>query len=334
MNMTAFLNNTNSDNKKFALPILSFPAMQKLGVSVNEMLHSAELQAQAMEVVAHSTDTLAAVSLMDLSLEAEAFGADIVFAENEVPAIVGQLVSDEEEAKELQVPTMEAARMPIAIEAIRLAKEKITDKPVLAGIIGPFSLAGRLMDVTEIMYTCYDEPETVHEVLKKATEFLVNYSKALKEAGADGIVMAEPLCGLLSPDMAEEFSCPYVKEIIDAVQTEEYALIYHNCGNSVPQIANLLYEQGAAAYHFGNAVDMLQMLENAPSDAILMGNIDPVACFTNATPEQMEAETYALLEKCGGYSNFILSSGCDIPHTASWDNVNAFFKALDKYNNR
>ena len=334
MNMTAFLHNTISDNKKYALPILSFPAMQKLGVSVNEMLNSAELQAKAMEVVAHSTDTLAAVSLMDLSLEAEAFGADIVFAENEVPAIVGQLVSDEEEAKDLQVPDMEAARMPIAIEAIRLAKEKITDKPVLAGIIGPFSLAGRLMDVTEIMYTCYDEPETVHEVLKKSTEFLVNYSKALKEAGADGIVMAEPLCGLLSPDMAEEFSCPYVKEIIDAVQTEEFALIYHNCGNSVPQIASLLYEQGAAAYHFGNAVDMLQMLEEAPSEAILMGNIDPVACFTNATPEQMEEETYALLEKCGGYSNFILSSGCDIPHTASWDNVGAFFKALDKYNNR
>ena len=224
--------------------------------------------------------------------------------------------------------------MPIAIEAIRLAKEKIMDKPVLAGIIGPFSLAGRLMDVTEIMYTCYDEPETVHEVLKKSTEFLVNYSKALKEAGADGIVMAEPLCGLLSPDMAEEFSCPYVKEIIDAVQTEEFAFIYHNCGNSVPQIASLLYEQGAAAYHFGNAVDMLQMLEEAPSDAILMGNIDPVACFTNATPEQMEEETYALLKKCGGYSNFILSSGCDIPHTASWENIDAFFKSLEKYNSR
>lgn len=334
MNMNEFFNNATSDNKKYALPILSFPAMQKLGVSVNEMLHSSELQAKAMEVVAHSTDTIAAVSLMDLSLEAEAFGADIVFGENEVPAIVGQLVTDEEKAKALQIPTMEIARIPIAIEAIRLAKEKITDKPVLAGIIGPFSLAGRLMDVTEIMYTCYDEPETVHEVLKKATEFLVTYSKALKDAGADGIVMAEPLCGLLSPDMAKEFSCPYVKKIIDAVQTEEFVMVYHNCGNSVSQIAELLYEQGATAYHFGNAVDMLQILEKAPSDVIIMGNLDPVACFTNATPQQMEEETYALLESCGGYSNFILSSGCDIPHTASWDNVNAFFKALDKYNNR
>ena len=332
MNMTQFFYTIIADKKKYALPILSFPAMQKLGVTVKEMVTSAELQAKAMELVAHSTDTIAAVSLMDLSLEAEAFGANIVFGENEVPAIIGQLVSDEEEAKALPMPSLEAGRISIAIEAIRLAKESITDKPVLAGIIGPYSLAGRLMDVTEIMYTCYDEPETVHEVLKKATEFLTKYTLALKEAGADGIVMAEPLAGLLSPDMAEEFSCPYVKEIIDATQTEEFAVIYHNCGNSVPQIAPLLYPMGAAAYHYGNAVDMLEMLKNAPENALLMGNIDPVACFKEATPEQMKAETLALLRKCSGYKNFILSSGCDIPHTASWENVDAFFKALEAYN--
>ena len=332
MNMTQFFYTIIADKKKYALPILSFPAMQKLGVTVKEMVTSAELQAKAMELVAHSTDTIAAVSLMDLSLEAEAFGANIVFGENEVPAIIGQLVSDEEEAKALPMPSLEAGRISIAIEAIRLAKESITDKPVLAGIIGPYSLAGRLMDVTEIMYTCYDEPETVHEVLKKATEFLTKYTLALKEAGADGIVMAEPLAGLLSPDMAEEFSCPYVKEIIDATHTEEFAVIYHNCGNSVPQIAPLLYPMGAAAYHYGNAVDMLEMLKNAPENALLMGNIDPVACFKEATPEQMKAETLALLRKCSGYKNFILSSGCDIPHTASWENVDAFFKALEAYN--
>lgn len=332
MNMTSFFNSVIADKKKYALPILSFPAMQKLNVTVKELITSAELQASAMELVAHCTNTIAAVSLMDLSLEAEAFGANVVFGENEVPAITGQLVSDEDEAKALKIPSLDAGRISISVEAIRLAKEKITDKPILAGIIGPFSLAGRLMDVTEIMYTCYDEPETVHEVLKKATTFLTNYTYALKEAGADGIIMAEPLCGLLSQDMAEEFSCPYVKEIIDATQTDDFAVIYHNCGNSVPQLAPLLYSMGAAAYHFGNAVDMAEMLKNAPADALLMGNIDPVACFKEATPKQMEKETLALLRQCGSYKNFILSSGCDIPHTASWENADAFFKALEEYN--
>ena len=297
MNRNQFFDTIISDKRKYALPILSFPAIQKLGITVKEIVTSAKLQAEAMELVAHSTETIAAVSLMDLSLEAEAFGASVVFSENEVPAITGQLVSDEEEAKALTVPSLSAGRIPVAIEAIRIAKEKITDKPVFAGIIGPFSLAGRLMDVTEIMYTCYDEPEMVHEVLKKVTEFLKTYTQALKEAGADGIIMAEPLAGLLSPDMAEEFSCPYVKEIIDSAQNDEFAVVYHNCGNSVPQIAHLLYPMGAAAYHYGNAIDMSEMLKNAPEEALLMGNIDPVACFKEATPEQMTEETLALLSR-------------------------------------
>ncbi len=332
MNITQFFEQIIYDTRKHALPILSFPAVHKLGVSVNEMLHSAALQAKAMELVAHSTDTAAAVSLMDLSLEAEAFGATVVFGENEVPAITGQLISDEEEAKVLKVPDLTAGRIPVAIEAIRLAKEKITDKPVFAGIIGPFSLAGRLMDVTEIMYTCYDDPDSVREVLGKVTEFLKNYTAALKVAGADGIIMAEPLCGILSPELAEEFSCPYVREIIDFAQTGEFALIYHNCGNSVPQMADLLYEMGAAAYHFGNAVDMKEMLQSAPSDVLLMGNLDPVSCFAKGTPEHIREQTLSLLKKCGGYKNFILSSGCDIPHTAPWKNIEAFFAALDEYN--
>ena len=99
----------------------------------------------------------------------------------------------------------------------------------IAGMIGPHSLAGRLMDVTEIMYICFDEPETVHLVLEKAAEFLIQYGAAMKEAGADGIVMAEPLAGILSPDMAKEFSAPYVSRIIAALQTDDFAVVYHNC---------------------------------------------------------------------------------------------------------
>ena len=48
------------------------------------------------------------------------------------------------------------------------ACQEISDRPVLAGCIGPFSLAGRLMDVSEIMILCYEEPELVHAVLGKA----------------------------------------------------------------------------------------------------------------------------------------------------------------------
>ena len=328
MDIRKILWETAHSEKKRALPILSFPAAQKLGVSVETLVKSAELQAKAMQIIAAETDTLAAVSLMDLSVEAEAFGAKVRFTEDEVSAIVGQLISDEDEANELEVPDLTAGRAMLCVEAVRTAKQAITDKPVIAGMIGPYSLAGRLCDVTEIMYLCYDEPETVHTVLDKATQYLITYGRAMKDAGADGIMMAEPLAGILSPDMADEFSMPYVKRIIDELQDEDFAVLYHNCGNSVPQMLESIYRLGAAAYHFGNAVDMAAIMAKTPVDILAMGNIDPAGEFASGTVESITAATRSLMEKCGSYRNFVPSSGCDIPAHAKWENIQAFFAAV------
>ena len=330
MNIRNLLWDIARSDKKQAMPILSFPAAQKLGVSVETLVKSAELQAKAMEIIAHETDTIAAVSLMDLSVEAEAFGAKVRFAEEEVPAIVGQLISDEDEANELKVPDLTAGRASLCVEAVRTAKQNITDKPVIAGMIGPYSLAGRLCDVTEIMYLCYDEPETVHTVLDKVTKYLIQYGQAMKDAGVDAIMMAEPLAGILSPDMAEEFSMPYVKRIINALQDDEFAVLYHNCGNSVPQMLDGIYALGAAAYHFGNAIDMEAVLKVTPADILVMGNIDPAGQFASGTVESITAATRDLMAKCGAYQNFVPSSGCDIPAHAKWDNIHAFFKAVQE----
>lgn len=329
MNIREFLWNEARSEAHRGLPILSFPAAGKLGVTIEQLVKNAELQARAITLVAAETPSLAAISLMDLSVEAEAFGAEIHFSENEIPVVVGQLVSDEDQANALTVPSLDAGRARVCVEGIRLAKERIADKPLLAGMIGPYSLAGRLMDVTEIMYLCFDEPETVHVVLNKVTEYLISYGAAMKEAGADGILMAEPLAGILSPAMASEFSIPYVKRIIEALQDDDFAVIYHNCGNTVPDMLEEIYSQGAAAYHFGNAVDMAAILKKTPADILCMGNVDPVSQFTDGTVGSMREAVKSLLDSCGSYRNFIPSSGCDIPAHASWDNIHAFFEALE-----
>lgn len=324
----SFLWNAAHAAPKKGMPILSFPAAQKLGVTVDELVHSAELQAQAIAYVANNTPTIAAVSLMDLSVEAEAFGATVRFSDAEVPAVIGRLIADKNAAAALKVPSLNTGRVPLCLKAVRIAKQCIADKPVLAGVIGPFSLAGRLMDVTEIMYTCYDEPETVHMVLKKAAEFVEAYCRAFRDAGADGAIIAEPLAGLLNPKMADEFSCEYVKRILDAVQREDFPIIYHNCGNTVPMMLSELFNMKAAAYHFGNAVDMAEILAKAPADVLCMGNIDPARQFVNGTVESIREASRTLLDRCGRYQNFVPSSGCDIPARAKWENIDAFFDEL------
>ena len=144
--------------------------------------------------------------------------------------------------------------------------------------------------------------------------------------------MAEPLAGLLSAEMSAEFSCPYVKKIIDALQTEDFAVVYHNCGNSVCNMLPEIFSVGAAAYHFGNAVDMRTILDQAPADVLCMGNIDPAGQFASGTPESIREATAALLKACGTASNFIISSGCDIPPHSKWENIKAFFGAVEEFN--
>ena len=316
-------------DRKIALPILSFPSVSLLGITVRELISDSERQAAGMKLVADRVKAAAAVSLMDLSVEAECFGATIRVSDDEVPTVVGRLIHDEEEAEALEVPAVGAARSGLYVDAIRRAIPLITDRPVLAGIIGPFSLAARLLDVTEIMMDCYDEPDMVHTVLDKATTFLVEYAKAYKAAGADGIMMAEPVAGLLSPALEEEFSSPYVKRIVDAVQNDEFVVIYHNCGDNTPRMTESILSTGAAAYHFGNSIDMADMMGRMPADVVVMGNVDPAGVLRQGTPETVRQATLDVMSRCCAYPNFVISSGCDIPPATPWENLDAFFEAVE-----
>ncbi len=331
MNMKEWLNELREAETKKAMPILSFPAVQLMGISVKELISNSDRQAEGMVRIAERVDAAASVSLMDLSVEAECFGSQIVVSEDEVPTVKGSIVSDLEDVEKLQIPPVGAGRTDIYIDAVRKAVEKIHDRPVFAGMIGPYSLAGRLLDVTEIMFYCYDEPEMVALLLDKVTEFLISYGKAYKENGANGIMLAEPLAGLLSPALAEEFSAPYVKRIVDALQDDNFLVIYHNCGNCTIQMIDSILDTGAAAYHFGNAIDMAEMMKHIPADTIAMGNIDPAGQFRNGTPESIRTETLELMEKCCSYPNFVISSGCDIPPMSKWENIDAFFQAVSDF---
>ena len=70
--------------------------------------------------------------IMDLTLEAEAFGCQIEFQENDMPHILGRLISNAEEIESLKVPELSAGRVPQYLKANRLTVESTKDKPVFA----------------------------------------------------------------------------------------------------------------------------------------------------------------------------------------------------------
>ena len=268
---------------------------------------------------------------MDLSVEAEAFGAETVVSDDEVPTVVGALVDEDTDPDDIAVPAVGAGRTGLYVEAIAKVAPLIGDRPVLAGAIGPFSLAGRLMDVSEVMVLCYEEPELVHAVLGKAAGFVAAYAAAFRAAGADGVVLAEPLAGLLSPDLAEEFSSAYVRRIVEEVQTDSFAVVYHNCGGGVPKMMDSIVATGAAAFHFGNAISMVDVMPLVPADRVAMGNVAPAEQLRNGTPDSVRAATIEVLETCAGYPNFVISTGCDVPPMAPLENIDAFFAAVDEF---
>ncbi len=315
------------DRRGVALPVLSFPGAPLMRISIRELVQSAALQSDCMAAVAARWPMPASVSLMDLSVEAEAFGAGVRFSDDEVPTVTGRLLDGAEAVDALAVPPVGAGRTGVYIDAIRQAKQRITDRPILAGMIGPFSLAGRLYDMTEIMVDCLIEPDGIHALLEKTTAFLIDYAKAFQAAGADGLLLAEPAAGLLSPDLGAEFSVPYVRRIAEAVRDDDFLFFYHNCGPyTVAQIDSIL-TVGASVYHFGNAVDLAEMRKHIPDTAVFSGNIAPAEVLRHGTPETVTEAVRALRGKLDGCPNFLLSSGCDIPPLTPPENIDAFFAA-------
>ena len=109
-NMKQWVAQQISCPEKQAIPILSFPCVQLLDVSVKELTSDSTLQAKGMSAIADRVAAGAAVSFMDLSVEAECFGSAIRILDGEVPTVVGAIISTPEEADDLVIPEIGSGR--------------------------------------------------------------------------------------------------------------------------------------------------------------------------------------------------------------------------------
>ena len=331
MNIKNWLSGVINQPERIAIPIMTHPGIEMIGKTVLDAVTDGNVHADAIKALNDRYPSAASTVIMDLTVEAEAFGCAINFSRDEVPAVSRRLVSCFDEVQQLPVPPLTAGRVPQYLLANRLTAAAINNKPVFGGCIGPYSLAGRLFDLTEIMMAIYIEPETIQLLLEKCTRFLIDYIRALKATGINGIIIAEPAAGLLSDEDCFQYSSVYVKQIIDTLRDDNFAVILHNCGNT-GQCTTAMLSTGADGYHFGNVIQMTEALNACPPDVLALGNLNPVGIFRMSTPDQVRQATTSLLEQTAGYANYILSSGCDVPPLTPLQNVEAFYEALTAYN--
>lgn len=317
--------------ERVAIPIMTHPGIELCHYSVKEAVTDGQKQAEAILKLSEVYPAAASTVIMDLTVEAEAFGSSIVFPEEEVPSVVGRLVFDEKSVQALQVPSLTAGRVPECLKANRLSAASLTDKPIWGGCIGPFSLAGRLFGLSELMMALYMEPQVIECLLNKCTDFLISYCVAIKETGIDGIVIAEPAAGLISNDDCIRYSTQYIRSIIDAVQDDTFLVVLHNCGNA-GHCTDAMTKSGAKGLHFGNKINMPEALAHCPADVLVLGNLDPVGVLKQMEADEVYKATSDLLNQTAAFSNFILSTGCDVPPGVAPENIQAFYQALNDYN--
>lgn len=306
------------------LPIGIYGGLAQSGFTVFQAATNADAQYEVALRMHEIYKTPALLTGMDLSVEAEAIGCQIRFSENEVPTVIGRKVSSAEEIQNLAIPEIGAGRTEVYLEATRrlalIGKQK--GIPVLAGMIGPFSLAGRIFGVSESMELSLTNPDEMTSLLEKVTPFLIEYAKAFKERGASGVIIAEPAAGLLSPRSLAKFSSPYVKQIIDTTQDDEFTIVLHNCGAKLVHL-NKILEAGAEIYHFGEPMDIPAALEQVNGTVILGGNLDPSAVFASGSVENVIQQTKKLLAATLQFPNYFVSSGCEIPPDAKPEFIDA-----------
>ena len=309
------------------MPIAVYPGIALTGARISDIVTDPQAQFEAQLALHERFRTAFVLSAMDLSAEAEAFGCTLYLSETEIPSVTGRLVTTLEQAQKLSVPKPGDKRTAVYLETVRLLR-RLPDKPlVFGGCIGPFSLAARLVGVSDAMEMTVTEPELMRVLLDKCAVFLIAYLREFRRAGADGVIMAEPAAGLLSPRSMSAFSSACIKQIGAAMADEHFAIILHNCGAKLVHLPALL-ETGLKSFHFGAPMDMVAALGKVPGDVVLCGNLDPAAVFLRLPPREIMARAEELLKTVAAHPNFVLSSGCDIPAAAPLEGLDAFYAAL------
>ena len=316
-----------SSPRRLALPIATYPGLALTGATVREAVNNPQAQFDAVAALHERYHAPFALSAMDLSAEAEAFGCTLHLSDNEIPSVTGRLVTNLEQAGKLPVPQPGDRRTAVYLETVSRLKKLPSHPLVLGGCIGPFSLASRLVGVSEALELTLTEPDLMKVLLDKSTAFLTGYARAFKEAGADGLIMAEPAAGLLSPRGLSAYSSVYIKGIAAAVEDGQFALILHNCAARLLHLPAIL-ETGLTTFHFGAPMDLPAALIKVSPDVVLCGNLDPAGVFCQLTPPEVTACAADLLSNIAAHRNYVLSSGCDVPAGVSLANLDAFYAAV------
>lgn len=263
------------------------------------------------------------LTLLDLSVEAEDFGQEVLFPERSTarPNFDNPFIRNKEEySKVKRVDPRKTRRMSTVIEIVRgLVKARGSDVPTMGFIYGPLGVLSQIRGPSDLFKDLIRCPDRVEQALYTINEVLVDYAIAQIEAGAHAIVL-DPLYSspsVLKKDTWIRFEGVFFKKVADAVRARGVPVLAHNCGASVYFDALMEYIDPLGISHAYPAFGCEDLDAHARTwgkKVVSIGALDPVKVGFEYSQEQIVAdcrqqmETFKLAE--GGY---ILSTGCEFP---------------------
>jgi len=261
--------------------------------------------------------------------EPSAFGARSSFPANEFPHAF-PLISSPEEIKSLVQPDPEKAGLgPMVLNRLKLNEKKIKDaghQIRFSVSRGPLNIASFLMGATEFMLAMMTNPDEVHLLVRKITDYLVAFHKHQSEMfpSIEGIMMLDDIIGFVSAEQFVEFGLPYFKEIYDCDLDIKFLHNDAPCMESAPYLP----EMGVNLFNMGFDTDLNELKKLTGNSVTMLGNIPPRDVLARGTEEEIKDSVKELMNKLKEPSRVILSCGGGMPPGVSTPQIEAFIAAV------
>lgn len=330
-------------------------------------MNDAEKMAKAkMKANERFGDDIVVAGLDGCFVEAKAMGAKSYWCRH-MPIVDtrDRVIKDWEDVDDLSFPsTDEHVRMKTVIDEAGMLMDEIGDQKGVAVIVsGPFSTACNLMGHENFFMSMVEEPDKVHSLLEKVTEYSIEYHTAF-EGKAHALALLDPVAAVetTSPQQHEEFVVPYLKEDCEAIKDAGLIPINHPCGDTtgilqmtVDVLGGLPGGLHANHGHVENRPKSLEWLKEVlgedveldPDDpysiylkavkkevgdeVCICGTVDPITVMLEGSPEKVKATARRNIEYAAEGGGFILMPACDTNPDTPSENFKALVEAAEEY---
>lgn len=318
------------ERRRLVAPLVGFPGLNMTNGTIKLAQQNYGEHFRLIRAVAETFKPDVVFPLMDLSVEANALGRYTLFPRTESATVVKDTFSLDDLAAYEHINISFDTRLLGYVETVKLMSIGLPDT-ILKGayVTGPYSLAALIMGADEAAMATLLHPDDLEVVCQFTTKKIRQYVQLLIAAGAQVICILEPSAVMLGPDHFWRFSAAYVRHIIESCRYTGVGTIYHTCGNTM-HLANKMAESGVDAISLDSpaaGVDLPAVAKNLSREVIIMGNVNPTGNILLGRPDEVKSELMELMKRMEPYSDFILSTGCDLPQETPLANIHAFMEA-------